>query len=422
VVRPGVGVVHDGGMDRAVAERLDAADPLAAFRDEFVITDDDLVYLDGNSLGRLPKRVVERLARAVVDDWGTGLIRSWSEWIDLPERVGDRLGRAVLGAGTGQVVLADSTTVNLFKLAAAALDARPGRSTIVCDPGDFPTDRYVLAGLAQARGLRIRSVERPDEVERALDGDVALVMFSVVDYRSGAIADAATVTAAAHAAGALTVWDLSHAAGVLDVRLDDWQVDLAAGCTYKYLNAGPGAPAWLYVRRALQDHLVPPVWGWFGQRDQFAMGARFQPAAGIRRWLSGTPAVLGLVAVDAAVSLLEEAGIERVRAKGVALTSFATDLAERWLAPLGFALGSPTDATRRGSQLALRHPEAFRLSRALIEEASTIPDYRAPDVLRIGLSPLTTRFREVWDGFDRLRRLVEDRAWERYDPTPGAVT
>jgi kynureninase len=422
VVRPGVGVVHDCGMDRAGAERLDAADPLAAFRDEFVISDDRLVYFDGNSLGRLPKRTVQRLADALEDDWGSGLIRSWSAWIDLPERVGDRLGRAALGAGAGQIVLADSTTINLYKVAAAALDARPGRSTIVCDPTDFPTDRYVLAGLAQARGLTIRPFSLSHPVEHAFDGDVALVVKSVVDYRSGEIADVPAITAAAHAAGALTVWDLSHAAGAIDVRLDDWLVDLAVGCTYKYLSAGPGSPAWLYVRRALQDHLVPPVWGWFGQRDQFAMGPRFDPAPGIRRWLSGTPAVLGLVAVDAAVSLLEQAGIERVRAKGMALTSLAAELADRWLAPLGFTVGSPADASRRGSQLALRHPEAFRLSRALIEEASTVPDFRAPDILRIGMSPLTTRFVEVWDGFDRLRGLAADRAWERYDPTPGSVT
>jgi kynureninase len=422
-------VVKDGamaglttGVDRAAAERLDAADPLAAFRDEFLIDDDALVYFDGNSLGRLPKRTVRRLSEAVEAEWGAGLIRSWSNWIDLPERVGDRLGRAALGAAAGQVVVADSTTVNLYKLAAAAIDARPGRSAIVCDPADFPTDRYVLAGLARALGLALRPVAPRGPVEQAIDGDVALVAFSVVDYRSGEIADVRAVSAAAHRAGALALWDLSHAAGAIDVHLDEWEVDLAAGCTYKYLNAGPGAPAWLYVRQILQEQLQPPVWGWFGQRDQFAMGAQFEPADGIRRWLSGTPAVLGLVAVDAGVSLLEEAGIDRVQTKGVALTSFAARLVEEWLAPLGFTLASPEDAARRGSQLALRHPEAFRLSRALIEEASTIPDFRAPDLLRIGLSPLTTRFGDVWDGFDRLRQLTTDRAWERYDPTPGPVT
>ena len=409
-------------MNRADAEQLDAADPLAGFRDEFVISDEHLVYFDGNSLGRLPKRTVQRLAAVVAEGWGDRLIRSWDDWVDLPERVGDRLGRAALGAAPGQVAVADSTTINLYKLAAAALDARPGRATVVCDPADFPTDRYVLAGLAQTRGLTIRPVEGPGRAGAALDGDVALVMFSVVDYRSGEIADVASVTAAAHRAGALALWDLSHAAGAIPAHLDDWGVDLAAGCTYKYLNGGPGAPAWLYVRRDLQEQLVPPVWGWFGQRDQFAMGERFDPAPGIRRWLSGTPAVLGIVAVDSGVSLLEEAGIERVRAKGMALTSYAAALTREWLAPLGFTIGSPLDESRRGSQLALVHPEAWRLSRALIAEAATIPDFRAPDVLRIGLSPLTTRFCDVWEGLDRLRHLARSRAWERYDTTPGAVT
>jgi len=320
------------------------------------------------------------------------------------------------------VVVGDSTTVNLYKLAAAALDGRPGRRAVVCDPGDFPTDRYVMAGLAQARGLEIRPVAPGGRLGSVLDGDVALVMFSMVDYRSGEIADVPAITDAAHRAGALTLWDLSHAAGAVDVHLDAWGVDLATGCTYKYLNAGPGAPAWLYVRDALREQLLPPVWGWFGQRDQFEMGAAFEPAPGIRRWVSGTPAVLGLVALDEALAVLERAGIGRVRAKSIALTTVAAGLADDWLAPLGFSLASPDDARRRGSHLALRHPEARRLSRALREEAATVPDFRPPDLLRVGLSPLTTRFTEVWDGFDRIRRLAADAAWDRYDPSPETVT
>jgi len=409
-------------MDRAAAEQLDAADPLARHRESFVIDDDHLVYFDGNSLGRLPRRTEQRLAEVVRSQWGSRLIRSWSEWIDLPERVGDRLGRVVLGAAPGQVVVADSTTVNLYKLAAAAIAARPGRSAVVCSAEDFPTDRYVLAGLAAQHGLDVRSLAAPEGVGRAVDRDVALVMFSVVDYRSGEIADVASIASAAAAAGALTLFDLSHAAGSIEVDLDAWGVDLAAGCTYKYLNAGPGAPAWLYVRRGLQDSLMPPVWGWFGQRDQFAMGPDFEPAAGIRRWLSGTPPISGVVAVDAGVSVVEEAGMRAIRAKGIALTSMAVELADAWLAPLGFTIASPRDATRRGSQVALRHVEAYRLCKALIEEADVVPDFRAPDVIRIGLSPLTTRYCDVWDGLARLRGLAEERAWERHDPTPGAVT
>jgi kynureninase len=409
-------------MDRTEAEGLDAADPLAGFRDEFVVADEGLVYFDGNSLGRLPRRTAERLAAVVTDEWGTGLVRSWTEWFDLPGRVGDRLARAALGAAGGQVVVGDSTTVNLYKLAAAAFDSRPGRCAVVCDPGDFPTDRYVIAGLAQARGLEMRPVGGGGRLESALDGDVALVMFSVVDYRTGEIADVPAVTDAAHRAGALTLWDLSHAAGAIEIRLDEWNVDLATGCSYKYLNAGPGAPAWLYVREALHEQLLPPVWGWFGQRDQFAMGPVFEPAPGIRRWVSGTPAVLGLVALDEALAVLERAGMARVRTKAVALTTLAADLAHAWLAPLGFTLASPVDARRRGSHVALRHPEARRLSRALREEAATVADFRPPDLLRVGLSPLTTRFTEVWDGLDRIRRLATDQAWDRYDPAPEVVT
>jgi kynureninase len=407
-------------MDRATAARLDAEDPLAAFCDQFVPAG-DVIYFDGNSLGRLPRRTVTRLSTVVHEEWGRGLVRSWSAWVDLPERVGDRLGRAALGAAEGQVVVADSTTVNLYKLAAAALDARPGRPVVVHDPGDFPTDRYVLAGLASARRLTVRGAA-PAEATTVIDGDVALVMFSAVDYRSGEVADVASLTAAAHDAGALVLWDLSHAAGALDVRLDEWGVDLAVGCTYKYLNAGPGSPAWLYVRRPLQGDLVPPVWGWFGQDDQFAMGPRFSPAPGVRRWLSGTPPVLGLAAVDAGVALLEEAGITRVRAKGLALTRFAIDVADARLAPLGFRTGPPRDPSRLGSHVALHHEEAYRLSRALIEEASTVPDFRPPDVVRVRLSPLSTSFVDVWDGFEHLRRLTAERAWERYDPEPARVT
>jgi len=407
-------------MERTAAERLDAVDPIAAFRDEFVAAG-DLVYFDGNSLGRLPRRTVERLSDVVVREWGEGLVRSWDHWVELPERVGDRLGRVALGAAAGQVVIADSTTVNLYKLVAAALGLQRGRSAVVYDPEDFPTDRYVVTGLAQALGLDARAAA-PAEAKTVIDRDVAVAVFSAVDYRTGKVVDVASVTEAAHGAGALVVWDLSHAAGAIDAQLDRWGVDLATGCTYKYLNAGPGAPAWLYVRRGLQDALVPPVHGWFGQRDQFAMGAEFEPAPGIRRWLSGTPPVLGLAAVDAGVSLLEEAGMARVRAKGVALTRFAIDVADDRLSPLGFSVGPPRDPERLSSHVALHHAEAYRLSRALINEASTVPDFRPPDVLRIGLSPLTTSFCDVWDGFERLRSLTAARAWERYDPVPGRVT
>ncbi|HEY2427594.1 MAG TPA: aminotransferase class V-fold PLP-dependent enzyme [Acidimicrobiales bacterium] len=388
-------------------------DPLRSFRDEFVVPDPGLVYFDGNSLGRLPRRTVTRLATLVGEEWGSALVRSWPRWMDLPLEVGDRLGAAVLGAATGQVVVCDSTTVNLYKAAAAALDVRPDRRTVVIAPEEFPTDRYVLQGLARSRGLSLGS---------SIGDDVALVVRSLVDYRTGELADAAGITATAHESGAMVLWDLSHAAGSVPADLDRWGVDLAVGCGYKYLNGGPGAPAWLYVRADLQDELRPPVWGWMGHQEPFAMGDEWEPAAGMRRWLAGTPPIAGIVAVDCGVAMLAEAGMDRVRAKGMALTSLAAGLAEAWLEPLGFSLASPADPAKRGSHIALRHPEAMRLSRALIEGAEVVPDYRPPDLLRIGLAPLTTTFTEVWDGFDRIRAVAAEKGWEGYDRTPGRVT
>jgi kynureninase len=415
---------HDP-TDRAYAEALDAADPLASFRDEFVIADDDVCYLDGNSLGRLPKATEEALRRVVSEEWGTGLVRGWSRWIDRPAQVGDRLGRAVLGAGPGQVLVADSTTVNLYRLAAAALDARPDRGAIVADPADFPTDRYVLQGLAAERGRRLRRLRavRTDAVARACaPGDVALVCLSHVDFRTAALAPLAEITAAAHAAGALVLWDLSHSAGVVPVSLDAAGVDLAAGCTYKYLFSGPGAPAWVYVRAEQQRRLRAPVWGWFAQRDQFAMGGAFRRADGVTGWLTGTPSVLGLAAVDEGIGLVERAGVEAIRAKSVALTELVIALFDAWLAPLGFELMTTRLAAGRGSHVAVRHPEAWRLCRVLAEQDAVIADFRPPDVVRLGFSPLTTRFAEAWTGAERLRRACAERRYERVESVRPRVT
>ncbi|GAC1529688.1 MAG: aminotransferase class V-fold PLP-dependent enzyme [Acidimicrobiales bacterium] len=408
------------GLARAAAAELDVHDPLARWVDGFVVERPAEIYFDGNSLGRLSHRTRARVEAAVAG-WGTDLVQGWREWIDLPTDVGDRIGRAVLGASSGQTVVCDCTTVNLFKLAGAAVAAGRPRSTIVTDGANFPTDRYVLAGLADTHRLDLRLIERvdPEAVTDALDDSVALVALSHVDYRSGAIADVAGITAAVHRCGALVLWDLSHSAGALEIELDAWDVDLAVGCSYKYLNGGPGAPAWLYVNRRHHEVLAPPIWGWFAQADQFAMGPEFRPDTGIRRWLTGTPPILGIAAVDESVAMIEEAGIRAIRAKGSALTTYAAELAAAWLEPLGF--DCPAVATR-GSHLALVHPDAYRLSCALIAEAGVVADFREPDILRIGLSPLMTRFVDVWDGFDRIRALTERCAWERYDVTRGRVT
>jgi kynureninase len=405
--------------DRAVASldpaALDAADPLAPFRDRFVIPDPTLVYLDGNSLGRLPAATAERLTRVVGDEWGGELIRGWDHWVDEPLRVGDRLAEAVLGARTGEVVVSDSTSVNFYKVALAALEARPGRRVVVTDRPNFPTDRYVLEGLARARDLEIAWLEpdeiegpQPADVEAALAehrGDVALVTLSHVNYRSAAIADMEAITALAHDAGALTIWDLSHSAGAIAVDLEGSGADLAVGCTYKFLNGGPGAPAWLYVRRSLQGQLRNPIQGWFGQRDQFAMGQGYDPEPGIRSWLVGTSGIIGLAAADEGIGLVTEAGIDRIRAKGSALTEYAIALLDARLAALGFSLGSPRDPARRGAHVAIRHPDARRLTAELIAR-DVVPDFREPDSIRFGLSPLTTRFRDVEVGIAALEQLV----------------
>lgn len=402
----------DARLTVAAAERLDAADPLATYRDRFVFADPELIYLDGNSLGRLPRATVERLQQVVVDEWGDRLISGWDQWLDLGLRIGDTIADRIVGARPGEVAVADSTTVNFFRLAGAALDAVPARTAIVTDRANFPTDRYVLEGLAAQRGLSIRWLDpdpiegpRVAEVAAALDEDVALVTLSHVNYRSAAIADMAGINAAAREAGALTLWDLSHSAGAVPIDLDGSGADLAVGCTYKYLNGGPGAPAYLYIRTEHQDRLRTPIQGWFGQRDQFAMGPAFDPAPGIRGWLAGTPPVLSMSAVEVGIQLTAEAGMPAIRAKASALTELAVALHDAWLAPLGFSLGSPRAPDRRGSHVSVRRHDAKGLCTALIDRG-VITDYRAPDSIRLGLSPLTTRFIDVWRGLATLRDLA----------------
>ncbi|HZE65565.1 MAG TPA: kynureninase [Sporichthyaceae bacterium] len=415
-------------IERADALALDAADPLAGFRDRFTEPEPGLIYLDGNSLGRLPRATRDRLVEVIDREWGGGLVRSWEHWIDLPVRVGDQLGTALLGAEPGQVLVADVTTVNLYKLAAAALDARPDRRVIVTAADEFPTDLYVLDGLAAARGLQVRVVAAdpvhgpaPADVRAALDSDVALLCLSHVGYRTGALADLPGLTAAAHEVGALVLWDLSHAVGAVPIGLDAAGVDLATGCTYKYLNAGPGAPAFLYVNRALHGLARQPIWGWFGQRNQFTMAAGYDPEPDVRAFGTGTPAVLGLVGVEEGVRLLAEAGLDRLRAKGIALTELGIALTDAWLVPLGFDVASPRDSARRGSHLTLRHPEAWPVCAMLID-AAVIGDFRGPDGLRLGPAPLSTRFVELWDALDRLRSLVDAGEHHRYAGAARRVT
>jgi len=386
----------------ARADALDVEDPLAPHREAFLPADGVVAYLDGNSLGRPLKVTPHHLASFADREWGSRLIRAWDEgWMDAPTELGDTIGRVTLGAAPGQTVVADSTTVLLYKLVRAAVDARPGRTEVVADTGNFPTDRFVLEGVAAERGLDVRWLTPdPDEgvtaedVAAAVGERTALVLLSHVDYRSARIADLPGITAAAHAAGALVLWDLCHSVGALELALDAEDVDLAVGCTYKYLNGGPGAPAFAYVARRLQDGLRQPVQGWMGAADPFAMGPAYEGAAGIRRFVSGTPPILGMLPMRDMLALIESAGMPAVRAKSVALTGFAVEVADRLLAPLGVRLASPRAPGVRGSHVMLDHPD-FRRVTAELWQRGVIPDFRPPSGLRAGLSPLSTSFREV---------------------------
>jgi kynureninase len=415
----------------AEARRLDAADPLARFRREFVVSDPRLVYLDGNSLGRLPKQAGPRLRKAIEREWGGRLIRGWGDgWFSASQRIGAKLA-VLIGAPPGDVVVSDSTSVNLFKLVVAALRARPGRRTVVTDDANFPTDLYVIQGAIELLGQHHRLVVVKSEdgltvpesaLARAVDGDTALLTLSHTAYRSAFIHHMSAVTALAHRAGALMLWDLSHSIGAMPVELTAANADLAVGCTYKYVNGGPGAPAFLYVRRELQESLENPVWGWFGQRDQFDMAPEYSPAPGILRFLVGTPPILSLLAVEPGVDLLLEAGMDRVRAKSIAQTEYLIRLWERELRPLGFALNSPRDSAWRGSHISLGHPEALRIDRSLIDEMAVLPDFRYPDNLRLGIAPLYTSFADLHEAVARIARVVRDRRYERYPTERPTIT
>jgi kynureninase len=388
-------------------------DPLEAYRDRFVGADTDLVYFDGNSLGRPLKVTADRLRDFVVEEWGGRLIRGWDErWFDLPLTLGDEIGRVCLGAGPGQVAVADSTTVLLYKVMRAAVAARPGRTEIVIDRDNFPTDRYVADGVARECGLTLRWVEvdrsaglTAELVADAVSERTALVVVSHVAYRSAWLADMPAITRVAHDAGALVLWDECHSAGSVPVRLDEAGVDLAVGCTYKYLNGGPGSPAWVYVAERHLDSMTQPIQGWMGNVDPFLMGPTYTPTAGIRRFISGTPAVVGMLAVADMVALVDEVGIDAVRAKSVGLTEHAIALADEQLAEHGVTVASPRSAEQRGGHVTLHHPDMARVVAALWER-DVIPDYRDPGGLRVGLSPLSTSYDEVDRGIAAVRELL----------------
>ena len=397
---------------RSECAALDAADPLRRWRERFSIPD-DVVYLDGNSLGPLPCDVLARLTQVVEEEWGKRLIRSWNSagWMEAPGRVGDKLAPLV-GAGPGEVVVTDSTSVNLFKLLAGALGARPGRRVILTQRDNFPTDNYVAEGVAGMSGASVRAVAAGD-IASALDADVAVLSLTHVNYATGEMHDMRALTEAAHAAGALALWDLSHTAGAMPVDLGGDGADLAVGCGYKYLNGGPGAPAWLYVARPLQGAVRQPLTGWLGHADPFAFEPGYRPAQGILQGMVGTPPILGLAALEVAVDLWREVGdMAAVREKSVALSELFIALVDTRCAGLGLEVASPRQADRRGSQVSLRHDAGYPVMQALIERG-VVGDFRAPDILRFGLTPLSTRFLDVWDAVEALRDVLASGAWTR---------
>lgn len=399
-------------MTVCTAADLDLADPLAAHRDLFVGTETPLVYLDGNSLGRPLRTTPERLRAFVEEEWAGRLIRGWDErWMDLPEVLGDAIGAQILGASTGQTIVGDSTTVLLYKLMRAAVALRPGRTEIVMDRDNFPTDRYVADGVARECGLTLRWIDvdtaagvTAEQLAAVVGEQTALVSLSHVAYRSAWIADAGALTRIAHDAGALVLWDLSHSAGSVPMALDDWDVDLAVGCTYKYLNGGPGSPAFAFVAERLLDDVVQPIQGWLGAADPFLMGPTYHPADGIRRILSGTPPVVGMLALQDMLQLLSRVGMVAVREKSIGLTSYAVDRAAELLPEV--ALASPTEASLRGGHVTFTHPLMDEVTAALWER-DVIPDYRDPHGLRLGLSPLSTSYDEVERGLQAVREVLD---------------
>lgn len=417
--------------DAAYARALDEQDELAPFRQEFVVDNPDLIYLDGNSLGRLPKRTVMRMQEIVEDEWGRRLIRAWGEgWFNQPERIGAKIARLV-GAADDEVIVTDSTSVDLFKLILASLQARSGRHKVVTDDLNFPSDVYVAQGALKLAGpdYHLQLVPSPDGIMApesalldAIDQDTALVMLTHTAFKSGYVYDMGKITAAAHRAGALMLWDLCHSVGVMPLQLGAAGADLAVGCTYKYLNSGPGAPAFLFVRKDLQDLLISPIWGWFSQKGQFDFTLDYAPTAGTRRWLAGSPPILSLSAVETGVDLVLEAGLDRLRTKSVKQTEYLIELWQALLQPLGFELNSPRAAAQRGSHVSLGHAEGLRIDRALIGDMNVIPDFRFPDNIRLGLAPLYTTFAEIHEAVLRLRDVVLQGLYEKYPVERPDVT
>ena len=426
---------------RATAEKLDAADALAHYRDQFYIDDDDVCYLDGNSLGRLPLDTVSNVGDFMNDEWGAEAVDGWSHWVDEAGTVGNVLAEVALGTGPGQTLVCDTTSVNLYQLVGAAIRANSGRKTIIIDSANFPTDRYIVQGLAEANGMTIVTLNNDgsggpgavdvaaenerltvDALEPYLTDDVAVLTLQAIHYRSGSRSDMKAINDLARSRGIYVVWDCAHAVASIALDFDANGVDLAVGCTYKYGNSGPGAPAWLFVRTELQSALRPPIQGWFAQEDQFAMGPAFEPTDTIRRFQIASPSIMGLRSVRTAFEMIGEAGITAIENKAAIGTELMIRLFDEWLEPLGFRLGTPREAEHRGGHITIHHKDARQIALAMRKVSKVIPDFRMPDGIRMAMSPLPTSYVEVWDGFERLRDLVASGAYKDVHDEGNRVT
>ena len=427
--------------ERSYAEALDAIDPLAKYKAQFQISDPELCYLDGNSLGRLPLAAIAGVSDFLTNEWGRELVDGWSHWIDESQAAGNLLGRSVLGAAEGQTLVQDTTSVNFYQLCLAAIKARPGRKTIIIDASNFPTDRYILAGIAKDFGLNLVTLNNdgtggpgsveiesdcelisPEALAPHLNEDVALVTLQAIHYRSGSRPDIKVITDLVRSHGGLVVWDASHAAGAIDLRFDEWGVDLAVGCTYKYGNSGPGSPAWLYVAKRIQPEVVPTIQGWFANDKQFEMGPFFEAADGIRRFQIASPSIIGIRVMQASYRMIEEAGMAAISAKAAAGSQLILDLYDAWLAPLGFTLLTPREADRRGGHITVGHPDAKKIAAAMRKFANVVPDYRTPDSIRLAMAPLPTSYVEIWDGLARMRDLVASKQYLEVEDNGSRVT
>ena len=399
-----------------------------------MVSDPDICYLDGNSLGRLPNQTIAVINDFLSKEWGPQLVSGWSHWVDEAQPTGDLLGKSCLGAEAGQILVCDTTSVNFYQLCVAAIKARKDRKTIITDAANFPTDRYILEGIASQFGLNLIIIQNedpaiaqneritPEVLAPYLTNDVALVSFQIIQYRSGARSEVKAITDQVRAIGGLVVWDASHAIGAIEIELDKSGVDLCVGCTYKYGNSGPGSPAWLYVSKKIQNELQVPIQGWFAQDAQFEMGPKFDRAKNIRGFQIASPSLIGIRCVQTAFKMIAEAGIDQIARKAALGTQLMIDLYDLWLKPLGFELNTPRDAQNRGGHISLVHPDAAQICVALRTLSKVIPDYRTPNSIRVAISPLATSYVEVWDGFDRMRELVSSGRYKNVKEGDSRVT